>query len=108
MTGVVTHRLQHPVLVVAAEADDRRRHLTREGENRVDAALRIGTSIDVIPERHYRIAAGDFRPKLVKEIRQRSKVSVDVANRYRCHRAPETRALRTVAVSIRRTVRPQS
>ena len=56
-----------------------------ERENRIDAALRVWTSVDVVAEKHHRIVLCHFNAKTCQQIRQRAEVPMNVSNGNRRH-----------------------
>jgi hypothetical protein len=81
MVSVVHHRLQQPVLVIAAQADDVARCLFSKRENSLDARFGIGTAVDVVAKKHNRIGRGGFVVNLRQKLLERFECAVDVANR---------------------------
>lgn len=80
MTAAVTQRSKEPIFVVAEQANDFRRDAALKLENRIDAAARFATAIDVIAEKHDGVAASALFSNLVEKVGERFEVAMDVAD----------------------------
>ena len=67
--------------MVPAQADDLGTDLALKPENRVDAALGVWPSVDVVAKEHHGVFAGDLAPNLGENVREGRKIAVDVADR---------------------------
>lgn len=82
---MVAHRLQQPVLVIAHQKHHLGLELELQPEHRVNAGFRIRAAVDVVAKEDHGVAGARGRPNLIENVRQRSKVAVDVADRDRRH-----------------------
>jgi hypothetical protein len=71
--------------MIPTQAHDFASHLLLKLENRIDAALRIGSSVDVVAQEDDCILIGDLSSKEPQEISERQQVAVDIPDRDRCH-----------------------
>jgi hypothetical protein len=76
---------QHPVLVISTEAHDFGRAVALEREDRVDALLGIGPSVDVIAQEHEDVAVTDHVLQLPEQVVEGADVSVNVTDCDRSH-----------------------
>ena len=83
---MIAHRLEQPVLVVAAEADDVGAGVAAERKDGLDAVARVRTAIDVITEKDDGVVRVNVR-QLRKQIDEGLTMTMNVANCERGHRA---------------------
>jgi hypothetical protein len=82
VAGVVLLRTQQPVLVISPEADNFRPSLASKREDGVDTPSCIGSSVDVVPEKHQDISLPEFVAELAEQVDEGREIPVDVPDGY--------------------------
>ena len=85
MPRIILLRAQQPVLVITTEAHHFSAAFVSKGEYGLNAPSRIGSSVDVIPEKDHHVPFSDFVAQLPEKVEQRCEISVDVSDRHCSH-----------------------
>jgi hypothetical protein len=85
MMPVGSERAKKRVFVITAQTDDTGRDVAFKPEDGIDTPLRVRPSIEIVAEEHDDIVWACLLSQLTQQVFERSQVTVDIADRERCH-----------------------